>query len=103
MSLVFFCRELNFWFGYWWKFIVDPKIDLLVSYFKQPRPTSPVRALFTAVKSITLPTAYRYEPTIHCSLSLTLNPPSGGLYGSQFLVDKLLEVHKCLKLKGIYQ
>ncbi len=25
---------------------------------------------------------------------LTLIPPSGGIYGSQFLVDKLLEVHK---------
>jgi hypothetical protein len=27
--------------------------------------------------------------------SLTLKPPSGGIYGSQFLVVKLHEVHKC--------
>jgi hypothetical protein len=26
---------------------------------------------------------------------LTLIPPSGGIYDSQFLVVKLLEVHKC--------
>ncbi len=27
------------------------------------------------------------------TISLTLIPPSGGIYGSQFLVDKLREVH----------
>ncbi len=70
-----FCRELNIWFDYFWKFVIDPKIDLLVSYFKLSEPTSPVSALLTAIKSITLPRAYRYQPTI----------------------DYLLEVHKRYK------
>ncbi len=39
----------------------------------------------------------------HLSLGswLTLIPPSGGLYGSQFLVMKLLKVHKCYEYETI--
>jgi hypothetical protein len=32
---------------------------------------------------------------------LTLIPPSGGLYGSQFLVMKLLKIHKCYEYETI--
>ncbi len=40
---------------------------------------------------------YRYlnVKTWKYMASLTLIPPSGGIYGSQFLVVKLLEEHKC--------